>query len=186
MEDREIIARYWDRDESAIAETEKKYGRLLHELSYRILNDREDSRESVNDTYLAAWNSIPPHRPDILRAFLAKLTRQISVSRLRRKTAEKRGGGQYEAALEELAQCVSGGEEPEKRVELDELARCISAWLYEQEPQVRLLFLRRYFYCDSLAQAAQRCGLSVSAAKSALHRARLRLRAHLEQEGYTV
>lgn len=186
MEDQELILRYWSRDESAITETQHKYGAWLHSLSYRILNDHEDSQESVNDTYLAAWNSIPPHRPDALRAFLAKLVRQISISRLRRKTAEKRGGGQYEAALEELAECVSGGETPEERVELDELSHSISQWLYRQSGTVRTLFLRRYFYCDSLLEAAGYCGLSVSAAKSALHRARQSLRAHLEQEGYSV
>ena len=186
MEDTEIILRYWNRDESAIAATEEKYGSWLGTLAYNILNDREDSRESVNDTYLAAWNSIPPHRPNVFRAFLAKLVRQISISRLRRNTAQKRGGGQYEAALEELSECVSGSETPEERVELDELAKTISKWLYGQNPQVRNLFLRRYFYCDSLAEAADSCGMSAGAAKSALHRARLSLRTHLEQEGYAV
>lgn len=186
MEDSEIILRYWNRDESAIAATEKKYGSLLDRLAYNILNNREDSRESVNDTYLATWNSIPPHRPDVLRAFLAKLVRQISISRLRRNTAVKRGGGQYEPALEELAECVSGGEDPQTRLELEELAQSISQWLYEQEPRVRTLFLRRYFYCDSLTDAANHCAMSVSAAKSALHRLRQGLRSHLEQEGYAV
>lgn len=186
MEDQELILRYWNRDESAIAETQRKYGTWLNGLSYRILNDHEDSRESVNDTYLAAWNSIPPHRPDVLRAFLAKLVRQISISRLRRNTAEKRGGGQYEAALEELAECVSGGETPEERVELEELSRSISRWLHRQNATVRTLFLRRYFYCDSLLEAAEHCGMSTGAAKSALHRARQSLRQHLEQEGYSV
>lgn len=186
MEDHEIILRYWNRDESAITATQEKYGGWLGTLAYQILRDREDSRESVNDTYLAAWNSIPPHCPDLLRAFLAKLVRQISITRLRRRTAEKRGGGQYEAALEELAECVSGGEGPEERVELDELAGSIGDWLYGQNPKIRRLFLRRYFYCDSLTQAAEHCGMTVGAAKSALHRARLNLRAHLEQEGYTV
>lgn len=186
MEDTEIILRYWNRDESAIAATEEKYGGWLNTLSYHILNDREDSRESVNDTYMAAWNSIPPHRPNLFRAFLAKLVRQISISRLRRNTAQKRGGGQYEASLEELAECVSGTESPEERVEMDELAKTISKWLYSQTPQVRNLFLRRYFYCDSLTEAAEGCGMSIGAAKSALHRARLNLRFHLEQEGYAI
>lgn len=186
MEDQEIIARYWRRDESAIEATQEKYGSWLDMLAYAILNDREDSLESVNDTYLAAWNAIPPHRPNLLRAFLAKLVRQISISRLRRNTAQKRGAGRYEAALEELEECVSGAEQPETQVELDELAHSISRWLYTQKPQVRKLFLRRYFYCSSLAQAAQSCAMSVSAAKSALHRARLDLRDHLEREGYEL
>lgn len=186
MEDQEIILRYWNRDESAIEATDNKYGTWLDTLSFRILNNREDSRESVNDTYLATWNSIPPHRPDVFRAFLAKLVRQISISRLRHNTAQKRGGGQYEAALEELSECVSGGESPEERVELDELAQCVSRWLYTQNESVRTLFLRRYFYCDSLIDAANHSGMSVGAAKSALHRARLSLRTHLEKEGYAV
>ena len=186
MEDSEIILRYWNRDESAIAATDEKYGTWLDKLAYNILNNREDSRESVNDTYLATWNSIPPHRPDVLRAFLAKLVRQISISRLRRNTAVKRGGGQYEPALEELGDCVSGGEDPQTRVELEELSKSISRWLYGQSEPVRTLFLRRYFYCDSLTDAAKHCAMSVSAAKSALHRARQSLRSHLEQEGYAV
>ncbi len=184
MEDSEIILRYWNRDESAITATDAKYGPWLDKLAYNILNDREDSRESVNDTYLATWNAIPPHRPDILRAFLAKIVRQISISRLRRSTARKRGGGQYELALEELGECVSGREDPQAAVELEELSRSINRWLYGQSEPTRTLFLRRYFYCDSLTDAANHCAMSVSAAKSALHRARLSLRSHLEQEGY--
>ena len=184
MEDSEIILRYWNRDESAITATEKKYGALLDRLSYNILNDREDSRECVSDTYLAAWNSIPPHRPNALRAFLATLVRQISITRLRRSTAQKRGGGQYEPALEELGECVSGGEDPQTRLELEELSGAISRWLYAQSEPTRTLFLRRYFYCDSLADAARHCAVSVSAAKSALHRVRQSLRAYLEEEGY--
>lgn len=185
MDDREIILRYWNRDESAITATADKYGTWLEKLAYAILNDREDSAESVNDTYLATWNAIPPHRPDVLRAFLAKLTRQISISRLRRVTAQKRGGGQYALALEELGDCVSGGTGPEERVELEELGGAISRWLGTQEIRVRALFLRRYFYCDSLTAAADACGMTAAAAKSALHRARNSLRAYLEQEGYT-
>jgi len=186
VEDTEIILRYWNRDESAISATEEKYGSWLHSVAYNILNNREDSGESVNDTYLATWNSIPPHRPDVFRAFLAKLVRQISISRLRRNTAQKRGGGQYEAALDELGECVSGGEDPAQQMELDELARTISQWLDGQSRQNRVLFLRRYFYCDSLTEAADFCGLTGPAAKSALHRARQSLRTHLEQEGYLV
>lgn len=184
MDDREIILRYWNRDESAIAATADKYGSWLERLAYAILNDREDSAESVNDTYFATWNSIPPHRPDVFRAFLAKLTRQISISRLRRVTAQKRGGGQYTAALEELGDCVSGGEDPQCHVELDELGEAISRWLREQPPKVRALFLRRYFYCESLTEAARACAMGEGAAKSALHRARAGLRGYLEQEGY--
>lgn len=184
MEDSEIILRYWNRDERAITATEEKYGSLLTRLAYGILNDREDTRESVNDTYLAAWNSIPPHRPDILRAFLAKLVRQISVTRLRRSTAQKRGGGQYEPALEELGECVSGSEDPQTRLELEELSGAISRWLRGQSEPTRTLFLRRYFYCDSLTDAARHCAVSVGAAKSALHRARQSLRTYLEKEGY--
>ncbi len=186
MTDHEIIARYWKRDEEAIAATDEKYGPWLTRLAFSILEDREDSGESVNDTYLAAWNAMPPHRPDVLRAFLAKLTRQISISRLRRGLAQKRGGGQYEAALEELGECVSGGVGPEEQLELKELSAAISRWLEGQTPVARTLFLRRYFYCDSLAEAASFCGMGQGAAKSALHRARLNLRKYLEQEGYTV
>lgn len=109
MEDEQIVTLYWDRDETAIQETQTKYDRYLTKIACNILADMEDSRESVNDTYLAAWNSIPPQRPSVLSAYLAKLTRRISIDRFRYRTRDKRRDSQYALSLSELDDCVSGG-----------------------------------------------------------------------------
>ena len=101
MNDEQIVSLYWDRDESAIRETEEKYDRYLTKIAYNILNNPEDSRESVNDTYLAAWNSMPPHRPSVLSAYLAKLTRRISIDLFRYRTRDKRLGSEYAISLSE-------------------------------------------------------------------------------------
>ena len=99
MEDRQIVALYWDRNEAAIDHTDKKYGKYLAKIAFNILSDREDTQESVNDTYLAAWNSIPPNKPTVLSTYLGKLTRRISIDRFRKKSSQKRGGGEYALSL---------------------------------------------------------------------------------------
>lgn len=109
MEDQGIIALYFERSEQAIEETDKKYGKYCYSIAYNILSNREDSEESVNDTYLAAWNTIPPRKPSYLNAFLAKITRYISIDRWRKNSTKRRGGGQIILALEELGECVSSG-----------------------------------------------------------------------------
>lgn len=184
MEDEQIVQLYWDRNEGAVAATEAKYGPMVLALANGILHDTEDSRESANDTWLAAWNAMPEQRPVYLGGWLAKVTRRIAVSRLRARTARKRGGGEYQLALEELGECVSDREDPESRVQAAELSAAVSRWLSGQSPALRLLFLRRYFHCDSLREAAARCGMREGAAKSALHRMRLSLHSYLEQEGF--
>ena len=112
MEDNAIIDLYWARSENAISQTAVKYGGYCYAIAYHILESPEDSEESVNDTYLAAWNTMPPKRPNVLSAFLGKITRYISLDRWKRRSASKRGGGQTTLALEELEECVSGGENP--------------------------------------------------------------------------
>lgn len=184
MEDEQIVQLYWDRNEEAIAVTEAKYGPMVLRLADGILCDPEDSRESANDTWLAAWNSMPDQRPVYLGGWLAKVARRIAVSRLRARSARKRGGGEYRLALDELGECVSGSEGPEERLQAAELAAALDRWLAGQSPDLRLLFLRRYFHCDSVKAAAAYCGLREGAAKSALHRMRLSLRKYLEQEGF--
>ena len=114
MEDEQIVSLYWDRDENAIRETEIKYDRYLTKIAYNILNNTEDSRESVNDTYLAAWDSMPPHKPSILSAYLAKLTRRISIDCFRYRTRDKRMASEYAVSLSELGDCVSGGNKARK------------------------------------------------------------------------
>lgn len=184
MEDEKIVALYWQRDQSAIEKTQQKYGNYLTKVAYNILLDLEDSMESVNDTYLSAWNAMPPHRPQALCAFLSKLTRRISIDLLRKKQSAKRGGGEYEISLEELRQCVSGGNTTEDAVNARALTASIEAFLRTLPENARNTFIGRYFYMDSVKEVARYCGLTESNAKVLLHRTRLALRQHLQKEGF--
>ncbi len=186
MEDEMIVSLYWDRDERAVGETQKKYGRYLTKIAYNILNDLEDSRESVNDTYLAAWDSIPPHRPGVLSAYLAKLTRRISIDCFRYRTREKRMGSEYALSLSELEDCVSGGNTTEELVNGKLLADAIGIYLRLQSEEVRTAFIGRYYFLDSVKEVAAYCGMSESKAKSLLHRTRLGLKEYLIMEGFWV
>ena len=186
MEDERIVSLYWDRDESAIRETEKKYDRYLTKIAYNILNNLEDSRESVNDTYLAAWDSIPPHRPSVLSAYLAKLTRRISIDCFRYRTRDKRMASEYAVSLSELGDCVSGGNTTEELVNVKLLADTIGIFLRLQSEDARTAFIGRYYFLDSIREIASYSGMSESKIKSLLHRTRLNLKAYLEKEGFCV
>lgn len=184
MEDAKIVELYWQRDQTAIHKTEQKYGNYLVKVAYNILDDLDDSMESVNDTYLSAWNAMPPHRPQALCPFLSKLTRRISISHLRRRQSQKRGGGEYELSLSELDQCLPGGNTTEEEYEGRALSESIAAFLRTVSEQARNVFIGRYFYMDSVKEVARYCGVSESNAKVLLHRTRLALKEHLEKEGY--
>ena len=186
MEDETIVTLYWDRDETAIRETETKYDRYLTKIAYNILADMEDSRESVNDTYLAAWNSMPPQRPALLSTYLAKLTRRISIDRFRYRTRDKRKGSQYALSLSELDECVSGGNTTEEIVNVNLLADTIGIFLRLQSEDTRTAFIGRYYFLDSLKEISSYTGMSESKIKSLLHRTRLNLKAYLEKEGFCV
>ena len=186
MEDDAIVTLYWDRDEGAIRETEEKYGRYLTKIAYNILNNLEDSRESVNDTYLAAWDSMPPHRPSVLSAYLAKLTRRISIDCFRYRTREKRRGSEYAISLSELGECVSGGNTTEEIVNVKLLADAIGIYLRLQSQEARTAFLGRYYFLDSIKEVAAYCGMSESKCKSLLHRTRVGLKEYLRKEGFCV
>lgn len=186
MDDSQIVSLYWDRDETAIRETETKYDRYLTKIAYNILSDLEDSRESVNDTYLAAWESMPPHRPTILSAYLAKLTRRISIDRFRYRTRDKRMASEYAISLEELGDCVSGGNTTEEIVNVKLLADAIGVYLRLQSPEVRTAFLGRYYFLDPVREVARYCGMSESKCKSLLHRTRLGLKDYLRKEGFDL
>lgn len=186
MEDREIVALYWRRDEGAIRETRRKYGRYLAKIACNILSSREDGEEVVNDTCLRAWNSIPPSRPDSLAAYLGKTARRLSIDALRTRTREKRGGEEYALSLSELEECVPGGAGPEEQLELSLLAQAVNSYLRTLAPQARNAFIGRYFYLDSLKEVAARLGISESKAKSMLYRVRQGLKTYLTQEGFTV
>lgn len=186
MEDGKIVELYWARKEEAIACTQEKYDRYLMKIAWNVLSDEEDSRESVNDTYLAAWNSIPPQKPMALSAYLGKLARRISIDCFRGKNRQKRAGSQYALSLEELEDCVSGGDTTEALADGNRLKEAINTFLRQQDAAARNLFIGRYYYMDSLKEAAAYCGMSESKAKSLLYRTRLALKAYLEQEGFTL
>ena len=186
MEDELIVDLYWNRDEDAIGKTQEKYDRYLTKIAYNILANAEDSRESVNDTYLAAWDSMPPHRPAVLSTYLGKLTRRISIDCFRGRTRAKRVPSQYAMSLEELGECVCGGNTTEEIVNVKLLADAIGMFLRLQSDEARNLFIGRYYYLDSLKEAAAYCGMSESKAKSLLFRTRIALKEYLEKEGFSL
>ncbi len=186
MEDGTIIKLYWERSQQAIVESEKKYGPYCHTIARRILDREEDAEECVNDTWLHAWNAMPPQRPGILSAFFGKLTRNLSLDRWRRLRAAKRGGDQVEVALHELEDCLPDRRRPDEELEAGETAALISAFLRRQSREDRALFVRRYFHLEPLSDLADRFGMSVGQVKSRLHRMRGRLKQELEKEGVAV
>lgn len=184
MEDSKIVDLYWQRSTLAIDETQRKYGSYCFAISRRILTAEEDARECVNDTYLAAWNTIPPNRPAVLSTFLGKLTRRISIDRWRSLSAEKRGGTVITLALDELAECIPSESDPVKEVEAKELAGAINLFLDTLPYTERKVFLMRYFDMADLKEIEARFKMSNSKAKSMLHRTRKKLQKYLQEEGY--
>ena len=182
MEDSKIVELYWERNETAISETQEKYEKYLSKIAYNILADIEDSKESVSDTYLRAWYSIPPHKPVRLSAFLAKITRQISIDIYRKRTSKKRIGSEYSLSLEELFDCASPDGNPEKEIDASELCKAISSFVSSLPSETANIFICRYFYFDSVRDIATYTGSSESKIKSILYRTRLDLKKHLEKE----
>lgn len=181
MEDSQIIDLYWVRDEQAISQTHQKYGSRLYALSYRILGSREDSEECVSDTYLKAWDTIPPQRPSFFLAYLSKICRFLSLGKLDWNTAAKRTAD-MEALSSELALCIPG-RSPEADLEAEEVGRLITRFLDSQSQESRLIFMRRYWFADAIADIARRYGISESKVKTRLHRTREKLKEFLEKEG---
>lgn len=184
MEDQRIVELYWERSEHAIAETAAKYGNYCYRIACNILSNSRDAEESVNDTWLGAWNAMPPQRPAILSTFLGKITRRISIDRWRFRNAGKRGGGEVMLTLEELEDCVSGVGGVEEEAQRREAARAVNAFLAALPATERRVFLRRYWYLDSIRDIAAQFGFSESKVTSMLHRTRAKLRKQLEKEGY--
>ncbi|MCQ2529060.1 MAG: sigma-70 family RNA polymerase sigma factor [Saccharofermentans sp.] len=187
MEDSQIVDLYWQRDEMAISETQTKYERYLTKVANNILNSLEDSQDSVNDTYLHAWNSMPPHRPEVLSAFLAKITRRLSIDIFRKRTASKRGGTEYELSLQELQE--SGFEAGEDSNVIDDnesevLGQLISKYLKTLPETTRNIFIGRYFHNDPLKEICAYYGFSETKVKSLLFRTRNGLRDYLAKEGF--
>ncbi|MBR6404603.1 MAG: sigma-70 family RNA polymerase sigma factor [Lachnospiraceae bacterium] len=182
MEDRRIVDLYWQRDETAIAETENKYGRFCFSIANNILRNREDAKECVNDTWLGAWNAMPPHRPEILSTFLGKITRRLSLRKWRARTAEKRGGGSMELSIEELEECIPSRQRIDEGLETAELAEIISTFLEALPPEERRVFMRRYWYFDSIRDISRRFGFGESKVKMMLKRTRDKLLICLQKE----
>lgn len=183
MSDEEIVELYWSRSPTAIDQTAQQYGAYCHTIAYQILGCREDAEERVSDTWLAAWNTIPPHRPQILRTFLGKITRQLSLKHWRDCTRLKRGGGEVPLALEELGQCVAGGNDPESAVLGRELGQYLQIFVAGLPETERNVFLCRYWYLDPVAKISRDFGFSLSKTKSMLYRTRQQLQRYLAQEG---
>ena len=183
MEDEEILALYFARSERAIAETETKYGWYCKGVAYRILASFDDTQECVNDTWLKAWNAIPPAKPENLQAFLGKITRNGALHRLRASKARKRGGTSVSLALSELGECVSDGETPETAFLRRELSESLNRFLGKLSKEKRVIFVLRYWYLYSIKEIAQKMGMRENTVSSTLFRLRKQLKIHLEQEG---
>lgn len=186
MKDSEIVTLYWDRNEDAILQTQKKYDAYLSKTAYNILADFEDSKECVNDTYYSAWNSIPPHRPAFLSTYLAKITRQLAIDRFRKKNAAKRYASEYALSLDELGDTFSGGTSAEQVLDAKLLDAAINQFVCVLPEDVQRAFVGRYYFFDSLKDIARYCGMKESKLKSLLYRTRQQLKAHLAKEGFDV
>ena len=186
MNDEQIVELYWQRDESAITVTQEKYNAYLLKIAFNILNNHEDSEESVNDTYLAAWNSIPPQKPSVLSTYLGKLARRISISLFRKRNADKRQGSEFALSFAEMEDVMEGNMEPEKEVEAKILGELLNKFLRSLKPDERRTFIGRYYYMDSLKEVADYCSMSEGKAKTMLFRTRVKLKEYLAKEGFTV
>lgn len=186
MEDETILDLYFARNEQAVVETDRKYGGYCFSLANSILNDRQDAEETVSDTYLKVWDTIPPKRPNVLKLFLAKITRNLAFSRWRKYTAEKRGGGEMELVLEELTGCLAAPGSVEDRMNGQELAKTIRTFLDTLPVREQDIFLRRYFFVEESETIARRYGMKPATVLRTLSRTRQKLKHYLTQEGYAV
>lgn len=186
MEDEAIYTLYFQRNEGAIAATHQKYGSWCRGIAHRILNCKEETEECVSDTYLAAWNHIPPQKPKVFRAWLGKITRNLALDRWRKLTAEKRGGGETDLALEELSFCVSGSECVEEAMDAKEIDRVIDLFLSGLSSTQRNIFLRRYWHMTPIREIAETYHMSESKVRSMLLRLRKKLKELLEKEGIAL
>ena len=186
MEDQTIVDLYWAREERALEESDRKYGGLCRSVAYHILNSREDSEECVNDTWFRAWHAMPPHRPNVLSAFFSRITRNLSLDRYKATKTEKRGGGQMSLALEELDQCIPGKLSVEDAIAMDELTEVLDRFLRTLPERDCCIFLRRYWYVDSIQDIAKQYQMAEGSVKSTLYRLRKKLKVVLEEEGISL
>ena len=186
MNDSQIVALFFDRDQRAIEETAAKYGSYCYSIVHNILQNKEDTEEAVSDTYLALWATIPPHKPVVLRTFLGKIARRTALKRWEKYRTQKRGSGEVALALEELSEYLSDGTTPETAIEMAELTQILNEFLRKLPKEERQVFVCRYWYLDSIADIAKRFGFSQSKVKSMLSRTRMKLRTALAKEGIAL
>jgi len=184
MNDSEIIELYWNKNTNAISASMEQYGSYCFSIAYGILDNTQDSEECVNDTWLRAWNAIPPARPTVLKVFFAKITRHLSFDRYKARKTLKRGGGDMPLVLEELAECIADESDVEGQVLANELGRVINQFVVCLPEHERNLFVRRYFFSEPIKVIADRFDLSENSVNVTLSRLRKRLRSHLSKEGY--
>ena len=183
MDDRRIVELFLERSEEAILETDIKYGRYCHKIAFNVLGNDEDSEECVNDAYMRAWGSIPPNEPDSMASYIGRITRNLALDKLRQKQSDKRGNGEVPVVLDELAECVSGHDELERRQDSAEIAAAIDSFLDELNSVERGVFMRRYWMMEPIADVANRYDISVSKTTTMLFRLRAKLKKHLMKEG---
>ena len=184
MTDSQIIALFWERNEDAIQETDAVYGRKLYAISDKILHSNQDAEESVSDTYMRAWETIPPQRPNYFFAYLAKICRNCSLSRLQWNSAAKRNA-EVVSLTQEMENCIPD-RSYERKLEGEEIGRVLNAFLDSISLESRLIFMRRYWYTDSIAEIAARYSISEGKVKTQLHRTRNKLQLFLAKEGIYV
>ena len=184
MEDSRIVELYLQKNADAISETSSKYGPYCFTIADNVLHSPEDSEECVNDTWLHTWNAIPPQRPNVLRMFLAKITRNLSLKRFAARSAEKRGGGEIILVLDELADCLAGGADVEAAYEARELEQCVRRFVRALPERDGNIFVRRYFFTEPVSAIAIRYGLTENNVMVILTRTRKKLKVKLLKEGY--
>lgn len=185
LDDNQIIDLFFARSEQAIKELDSKYGKVCYKISYNILHSRQDAEECVNDTYLGAWNTIPPKRPNPLLTFLCRIVRNLSITRYHTNTAAKRNST-YDIALDELENCLSSARSVEEKMEEKCLVLIIEGFLDSLSKENRIIFMRRYWFSDSYADIAERVGITEKNVSVRLTRIRNQMRHYLELEGVYV
>lgn len=185
MEDIDIINLYLKRDESAIAETSKKYGGLCLCIAKNVLTAAQDAEECVNDTYLTAWNSIPPHKPIKLGAWLGRVVRNIAINLWNKNHCQKRYSG-MDAILSELEECIPSPKTVESELDGEELTRFIDDWLDSLEPSDKMTFVKRYWYGESVKSIGKELNINPARIADKMLRLRKNLKAKLEKEGYSI
>lgn len=186
MDDEKIIDLYFARSEQAVKETANKYGRYLNTVAHNILHSKEDCEECINDTYMHAWQKIPPERPKSFSAFLAKITRNLALNKYESRNAKKRGNGQVPLVLDELSQCIADTSDVQKNIEDADLTEALNRFLAELSADARKIFMRRYWYMSTVKEIAGDYGLSESKVKMTLLRTRNKLNKFLKEEGISL